>query len=463
MPSVPQSHPPPLSASLFTDLAYWSRENPKLFDALYTSPYAVQSVFRSLPPLARLYVTRLLFLGEKDTPPSLEAFRKSLRRRQRALDRHVLAIKAMNTLCVLKQPVSNASLNNDTHLNLVLHPAFAKELRKSICNKLPPAFGTGQGESDPQELHNFAAARRELILNFLVESTNDNSVPSTIIDSLVHVGVLEDRREGLTITSAGFQFLLKDTFAQLWILLRSVLSALFPADIEALIFVFQLGFSCAGRSYSIESLSQTQYKLLRELHHLGIAIMDEHSFRVTIAGVRLLSNAGRSSTGSTEAKTLTKSAGEIHIFVETNFRVYAYTTSSFQINLLALFTHMRYRLPSMVVGHLTRDAVRKALMNGITADQIIGYLNAHAHPRMKKGVVPANVSDEIRLWEAEQGRVQTLSGVLLSDFEHGYESVLSYATDLGSVLWSAPEKGMVVVAKEYFEKVKRYIRENNIQ
>ncbi|PXF44711.1 RNA polymerase II transcription factor B subunit 2 [Gracilariopsis chorda] len=463
MPSYLRSQSVPLSATIFTDITHWSATNPQLLDALYQSPYAVQSVFRSLPPLARLYVTRLLYLPENESTPTLEAFRKSLRRRQRALDRHDAAIRALRELRVFTTSPSglNASLHDPS--KIVLHPTFARELRRSVSNSIPSVFGGGSGSSDPKDLDSFAADRLESILNFLVESTNHNSIPSGIIDALVHIGVLEQRREGLTITSAGFHFLLKDTSAQLWILLRSVLSSMFPADVEALTLVFQLGVSTAGRFYDISNLSATQQELIRELHHLGIVILNKNTFQVTVVGVRLLANATRSSAGPSDGMTLTKSAGEIQVFVETNFRVYAYTTSVFQINLLALFTHMRYRLPSMVVGHLTRDAVRKALMNGITADQIIGYLNAHAHPRMKKGTIPANVSDEIRLWEAEQDRVQTKPGVLLSDFSHGFESVLSYARDLNAVLWSAPEREMLVVSKNTFDQVKRFIRDSGIQ
>jgi len=31
---------------------------------------------------------------------------------------------------------------------------------------------------------------------------------------------------------------------------------------------------------------------------------------------------------------------------------------------------MKYRFPNLVVGMLTRESVRKALSNGITADQV---------------------------------------------------------------------------------------------
>lgn len=68
--------------------------------------------------------------------------------------------------------------------------------------------------------------------------------------------------------------------------------------------------------------------------------------------------------------------------VETNYRVYAYTDSNLQVALLALFTELLYRFPNLVVGVLTRDSVRQALRGGITAEQIISYLEQHAHPNV---------------------------------------------------------------------------------
>lgn len=71
-----------------------------------------------------------------------------------------------------------------------------------------------------------------------------------------------------------------------------------------------------------------------------------------------------------------------YIIVETNYRVYAYTESKLQISLLALFTELLYRFPNLTVGVITRDSIRQALRGGITARQIISYLEQHAHPKV---------------------------------------------------------------------------------
>jgi transcription initiation factor TFIIH subunit 4 len=88
--------------------------------------------------------------------------------------------------------------------------------------------------------------------------------------------------------------------------------------------------------------------------------------------------------------TNTGGAQEGFIVLETNYRLYAYTGSLFpmytvvkknanaddadnplQTAVLNLFVSLKYRFPNLVVGSITRDSVKKALANGITAQQVL--------------------------------------------------------------------------------------------
>lgn len=73
---------------------------------------------------------------------------------------------------------------------------------------------------------------------------------------------------------------------------------------------------------------------------------------------------------------------------------------------------MRARFANMVMGMLTRESVRDAFGNGITADQIISFMTAHAHAEMRKQspVVPETIMDQIKLWEMETNRMRTSPG-----------------------------------------------------
>jgi MGC83106 protein len=152
-------------------------------------------------------------------------------------------------------------------------------------------------------------------------------------------------------------------------------------------------------------------------------------------------------TSNTLAKPEIREEG--YIIVETNYRVYAYTSEFFilllslshkkiylphfftdsplQIALLALFTEMQYRLPNLCLGVLTRDSVRQALKSGITAEQIIHFLKSNAHPRMTS--IPPTIVVQIRLWEIERDRFLFKEGVLYSQFlsQSDFQLLRTYA------------------------------------
>ena len=71
-------------------------------------------------------------------------------------------------------------------------------------------------------------------------------------------------------------------------------------------------------------------------------------------------------------------------------QVYAYTTSELQVAILRLFVRAECRLPNLFVGTLTRESVTQALDFGVQADQIVSFLQQHAHPHVlhKVPIVP---------------------------------------------------------------------------
>ena len=71
-------------------------------------------------------------------------------------------------------------------------------------------------------------------------------------------------------------------------------------------------------------------------------------------------------------------------------QVYAYTTSTVMRGVLDLFVRCETVLPNLYIGTLTRDTVTSALARGLAADDLINFLEAHAHPRaaQRKLAVP---------------------------------------------------------------------------
>ncbi|PIO67946.1 hypothetical protein TELCIR_10288 [Teladorsagia circumcincta] len=142
-----------------------------------------------------------------------------------------------------------------------------------------------------------------------------------------------------------------------------------------------------------------------------------------------------------------------NIIVETNFRLYAYTSSSLQLAILSTFTEMTYRFHDMSVG--------------ITASQIISFLRANAHQQCIStggplNCLPVTVSDQIRLWEDERRRLTFTDATLYSTFEGDSEfiGVRDFSMREGILLWADSDKKLVIVSDEGHEKVRGWWKAN---
>jgi len=213
--------------------------------------------------------------------------------------------------------------------------------------------------------------------------------------------------------------------------------------VEVLSFLFMLSTMELGREYSTESLSDTQRAMLEDLRDYGLIWQRKASSR-RFSPTRLATTL---TSSLPPLPTATKTGGakdQGFIVLETNYRLYAYTDNPLQTAVLNLFVSIKWRFPNLVVGAITRESVRKALLNGITADQIISYLTTYAHSQMRKNrpLLPVTVQDQIRLWELERNRIKTQEGFLYTAFasQADYEFVLNYARQLDVVLWENTAK-----------------------
>ncbi len=61
---------------------------------------------------------------------------------------------------------------------------------------------------------------------------------------------------------------------------------------------------------------------------------------------------------------------ESDTLVESNFRVYSYVRNGLSVDILSLFSAIKYRLPNLVVSQLTREAVRSGFGTPAVVDTI---------------------------------------------------------------------------------------------
>ncbi|KAF7977038.1 hypothetical protein HWV62_4800 [Athelia sp. TMB] len=358
---------------------------------------------------------------------------------------------------------------------LALNPTFKTSLRQAITGGgttgsfgVPAQKDDKHGPPEINTLDGYALERWETILHYMVSSGMGQAPtkPSQgVLYLLQRSGLMASIRGApLQITSTGFQFLLHSPHAQLWDLLLEYLAM---ADerrmdvVEVLSFLFMLSTMELGRDYSTENLSDTQKAMLEDLRDYGLVWQRRPSSK-RFSPTRL-STTLTSSLPPLPTSTGTGSGPQAQGFIilETNYRIYAYTDNPLQTAVLNLFVTLKYRFPNLVVGSVTRDSVRKALSNGISAEQIISYLTTHAHPQMRKNMplLPVTVQDQIRLWELERNRLKSREGYLYKDFASlaDYEFVLNYAKELDVVIWESPTKRSFFGSSEGHANIKGFI------
>ena len=69
---------------------------------------------------------------------------------------------------------------------------------------------------------------------------------------------------------------------------------------------------------------------------------------------------------------------------------------------------LRYILPDLIVGSITRETVQSAVAHNVSAADIQAFLERNAHPRMacQTPVLPDTVVNQVMLWARERHRLE---------------------------------------------------------
>ncbi|KAJ2077945.1 RNA polymerase II transcription factor B 52 kDa subunit [Coemansia sp. RSA 988] len=381
-------------------------------------------------------------------------------------------------------------LVTEDHGNVCLNPVFRSQLRNALTGGGDfSSFGTPfkndvrDHRVTKTQLARYADLKWEAMLRFMVGQQNSSGEsvvrpPAESVRSILRTAkLMEGGENGMAITNSGFQFLLQDTQSQVWTVLLQYLrqAEMQQMDVvEVLNFLFQLVSLQLGRAYSAEPLTTIQRRMLEELRDFGLVLQDDQRpmcFYATHLVTMLSSSSSTDDSNNAKNSTdlsasqqgeLAASSSKGYIILETNCRIYAYTDSPLQIAILGLFVRLVSRFSNLVTGALTRDSVRQALSQGITADQIITFLTANAHPQMQSHVpvLPVTVTDQIRLWEQERNRLHPTHAHFYKDFaqKQDFERVLRYAQDIGVVLWASIEKRQLVVTRQGHVKIVELVK-----
>ena len=342
-----------------------------------------------------------------------------------------------------------------------INPAFQKSLLKDSPVEM-------ESSSEVDDLDSFARARWEGVLYELVKDSSSeaatNSAPkrakreqSSLEQLLSQAGLLNSGK----VTNSGFQFLLKDISSQIWILLLHYLNSKnnAPTLLEFLATQILNGCTKESKKASISA------DYLRQMDEFGLLQFADGKFRVS----RLLTSLA-GAKNALDFTDVLHASGSGFLVIESNYRVYAYTSSPLQIATLGLFVSLQDRFPNMVYGQLTGESVQAALSHGITAEQIIEFLQLNVHSSMLKrsaegktlpfNGIPFTVIDQIRLWELDRKRLALKTGYLYQQFltEQEYTAALEEAKTISAVLYAKPAARVLIISEEGHEHMKQFCR-----
>lgn len=470
------------------------------FRRLYLQPSTTRAIFRlMLPRLAKTIVMRLLFIPQPILLSDFEAWFKPEAKQRR--DAAVAAMKAVHMI-----QISMPSKDKPQEVQLTTN--FGRSMRQWITlSGDHQSFGVRSSLVVPTEidvafLDRYSSRKLDDILQFVVSSVGYKSVgelsgPNKSVKELLIAGRLVDRRPNgsIGITQSGFTFLLQEPDAQVWTLLLLWLEAAGFETVDMLTFLFMLASMQLGWAYDTNALTEQRRNMLPSLLDIGLIYIPQHKRSMffptrlatalafgRIRGPRSLGDGLAAATtlappptalsagapgggGGGDAAAAAAAQQKGSVVVETNYRIYAYTQSALQIAVLALFCNLSMRFPDMVAGRITRTSIRQAINFGITADQIISYLAAHAHEQMHRGaslankpVLPPTVVDQIRLWHLENERMKTTRGFLFRDFDDHKEflDTARFAEEIGVLEWRSDKKGMFFASKH--EQIRDYLK-----
>uniref|UniRef100_A0A1A8IHP0 General transcription factor IIH subunit 4 n=1 Tax=Nothobranchius kuhntae TaxID=321403 RepID=A0A1A8IHP0_NOTKU len=301
---------------------YMKELSPDVLDRLFNHPATCLAVYRELPKLAQNYVIRMLFLDQPLPQAAVALWMKKEGQRD-----HDECVSVLTGLRLWHSQQLQGGLQGYT-----LNPVFKDNLRTALLGggtawaEEQSALGPDRHARDIESLDRYAMERWEVILQFMVGSPC--AVSQDLSQLLVQAGLMKSEAgEAPYITSAGFQFLLLDTASQLWYFTLQYLRTAQSRGmdlVEILSFLFQLSFSTLGRDYSVEGMSESLLTFLQHLREFGLVFQRKRkSRRYYPTRLAITLAAGVSSSSSSPAET----ADTGFIVVETNYRIYAYTST----------------------------------------------------------------------------------------------------------------------------------------
>ncbi|KAL1407463.1 RNA polymerase II transcription factor B 52 kDa subunit [Vanrija albida] len=465
--------------------AFLDNQPQTFYESIYKSEAACLCILRLLPPVCRQIVLHVLWSHQTLKSSELKAFC--------GIDERLAPEEAEEVLRPARDRHIFLPLNHKHNkFQWPLGDTFKQGLRNALTglgtsNSFGVPYRRSEHDDAPTqaELVDYGEKSWESILKYMVSSglfdrRNPHQPNPSVLDLLYISGLMADpyAQDGrppvydrLTITSKGFQFLLEDRQAQLWQLLMYFVQhrqARGESAADVISVLFSLGCMQLGQDYSASDSFPDSLAILDELEQYGFIYK-----RRTLSNGRKRDQffpthlATSLCSGDSSVSRSQSADDKRFLILETNYKIYAYTSNELEIAILNLFVDIKIRYPNLVVGKLNRRHVKAAMDNGISAYQIIAYLSSHAHPQMYNHPPPLlhpSVTDQLHLWDQERDRLKAEDTSMFEFFSKElFEETREEAKRNDCLFLAVPDKKLIFIDPAFREAIKDFIKDKQAQ
>ena len=338
-------------------LSFLLTQNDSIFHQLYESRHCVIAIFRMLPPLAQKCLLQMLFRKSSDWQSWTN------KRHQNTV---LNSLQLLLNLRILEGDLEGGELQ----INLDFRMNYISSLLTSIfeLSKLQQhPLDEKSKKAANKDLMGKSIERWESILCYLAlpSETADKSVSETTRALFHFMGLIKGSTKEPEISSVGFQFLLLSRAEQIWTYLINYwrfLSSKEEDIFPVLEFFLQLSLCIQPNESQIRPLvfeqnfSENIQAFLLTLREIGLIFIRKRKdgwFLLTPLMTQIAQEAVNSMENQCQinsSATNKASRGGGFLIVETNYRVFAYTSSTLQLAILSTFAEIIYRFQDIAIG-----------------------------------------------------------------------------------------------------------------
>lgn len=297
--------------------------------------------------------------------------------------------------------------------------------------------------------YNYKEMLRKIVL-YKEYNTHSNAFSNSynINNIIVDFGLIDIN--SLSISNSGLSFLLMSKHEQMLFLLVSYIKTYKLNENDVLYMVGVL----VGNSNDMANNNIINY-----LIDIGMICVSDQNI---IVNSKILTNDITNTDVITNSNL---SNSDQYFYIESNYKIYAYTTDPCHLEILNLFSTLQLKMGRMVKCILDENKIVNTLDRGIDIDHIVRYIERHSYNIKNNSTISNNIVsnknnilnniiNQLYIINNNRNRIHIMNGYLVDGFDN-YNEYVSLLDKIGyNVLYRNDEERIIFIEEKYMDMLK---------